>query len=116
MAWLKKLNYLEKYYKLKMLKKALKPLLKRENQITKINNKGGIKMNIYVLLKRTFDKEDKIVIEDGEILDDEAEFIINPYDEYAVEEANNQRDAHGGEVTVVTIGEEDSEKQLRTAL
>src|SRR5699024_8696297 len=73
-------------------------------------------MNIYVLLKRTFDTEDKIVIEDGEILDDEAEFIINPYDEYAVEEAINQRDAHGGEVTVVTIGEEDSEKQLRTAL
>src|SRR5699024_1598023 len=73
-------------------------------------------MTIYVLLKRTFDTEDKIVIEDGEILDDEAEFIINPYDEYAVEEAINQRDAHVGEVTVVTIGEEDSEKQLRTAL
>src|SRR5690625_7650786 len=73
-------------------------------------------MNIYVLLKRTFDTEDKIVIEDGEILDDEAEFIINPYDEYAVEEAINQRDAHGGEVTVVTIGGEDSEKQLRTDL
>src|SRR5699024_8175500 len=70
-------------------------------------------MNIYVLLKRTFDTEDKIVIEDGEILDDEAEFIINPYDEYAVEEAINQRDAHGG---VVTIGEEDAEQQLRTAL
>ena len=73
-------------------------------------------MNIYVLLKRTFDTEDKIVIENGEIADDDAEFIINPYDEYAVEEAIVQRDAHGGEVTVITIGEEDSEKQLRTAL
>lgn len=73
-------------------------------------------MNIYVLLKRTFDTEDKIVIENGEISDDDAEFIINPYDEYAVEEAIVQRDAHGGEVTVVTIGEEDAEKQLRTAL
>src|SRR5690625_7460397 len=73
-------------------------------------------MNIYVLLKRTFDTEDKIVLEDGEILDDEGEFIINPYDEYAVEEAITQRDEHGGEVTVVTSGDEDSEKQLRTAL
>lgn len=73
-------------------------------------------MNIYVLLKRTFDTEDKIVITDGEIEDDDAEFIINPYDEYAVEEAIKQRDEHGGEVTVVTIGDEDSEKQLRTAL
>src|SRR5699024_7502270 len=73
-------------------------------------------MNIYVLLKRTFDTEDKIVIEDGEILDDEAEFIINHYDEYAVEEAINQRDAHGGEVTVVKIGKKISEKQLRPVL
>src|SRR5690625_3614381 len=72
-------------------------------------------INIYVLLKKTFDKEEKIVIADGQIEDDSAEFIINPYDEYAVEEAIKQRDEHGGEVTVVTIGDEDSEKQLRTA-
>src|SRR5699024_8263833 len=37
-------------------------------------------------------------------------------DEYAVEEAIKQRDEPGGEVTVVTVGDEDSEKQLRTAL
>ncbi|MBM7597768.1 electron transfer flavoprotein beta subunit [Virgibacillus halotolerans] len=73
-------------------------------------------MNIYVLLKKTFDTEEKIAVSGGVIEDDGAEFIINPYDEYAVEEAINQRDAHGGEVTVVTVGDEDSEKQLRTAL
>ncbi|WP_047981657.1 electron transfer flavoprotein subunit beta/FixA family protein [Ornithinibacillus contaminans] len=73
-------------------------------------------MNIYVLLKKTFDTEEKIVVSDGRIEDEGAEFIINPYDEYAVEEAIKQRDEHGGEVTVVTIGDEDSEKQLRTAL
>ncbi|MGM8213310.1 electron transfer flavoprotein subunit beta/FixA family protein [Virgibacillus sp. W0430] len=73
-------------------------------------------MDIYVLLKQTFDTEDKIVVHDGQIEEDDAEFIINPYDEYAIEEAITQRDAHGGEVTVVTVGGEDSEKQLRTAL
>jgi len=73
-------------------------------------------MNIYVLLKKTFDTEDKIVINDGVIEDDGVEYIINPYDEYAIEEAINQRDEHGGEVTVVTIGDSDSEQQLRTAL
>ncbi|ELK47241.1 MULTISPECIES: electron transfer flavoprotein subunit beta/FixA family protein [unclassified Halobacillus] len=73
-------------------------------------------MNIYVLLKRTFDTEEKIAVKNGAIQEDGAEFIINPYDEYAVEEAITLRDAHGGEVTVVTIGEEESEKQLRTAL
>ncbi|MFD1414945.1 electron transfer flavoprotein subunit beta/FixA family protein [Oceanobacillus jeddahense] len=73
-------------------------------------------MNIYVLLKKTFDTEEKISVTGGVIEDQGAEFIINPYDEYAVEEAINQRDIHGGEVTVITIGDEDSEKQLRTAL
>ncbi|MYL41584.1 electron transfer flavoprotein subunit beta/FixA family protein [Virgibacillus salexigens] len=73
-------------------------------------------MNIFVLLKKTFDTEEKINVSNGKIEEDGAEFIINPYDEYAVEEAINQRDEHGGEVTVVTIGDEESEKQLRTAL
>ncbi|MCD5323787.1 MULTISPECIES: electron transfer flavoprotein subunit beta/FixA family protein [Pontibacillus] len=73
-------------------------------------------MNIYVLMKRTFDTEEKIQIDGGRIEEEGAEFIINPYDEYAIEEAIQLRDEHGGEVTVVTIGEEESEKQLRTAL
>lgn len=77
---------------------------------------GRTSMDIYVLLKRTFDTEEKVVVSDGEIEQDGAEFIINPYDEYAIEEAIIQRDEHGGEVTVITIGDEDSEKQLRTAL
>ncbi|MBD8026297.1 electron transfer flavoprotein subunit beta/FixA family protein [Ureibacillus sp. Re31] len=73
-------------------------------------------MNIFVLVKRTFDTEEKIVIANGKIQDDGAEYIINPYDEYAIEEAIQLRDANSGKVTVVTIGGEDAEKQLRTAL
>ena len=73
-------------------------------------------MNIYVLVKRTFDTEEKIVVSGGKIQEDGAEFIINPYDEYAIEEAIQVRDAQGGEVTVLTLGGEDAEKQLRTAL
>ncbi|KGA96560.1 electron transfer flavoprotein subunit beta [Alkalihalobacillus alcalophilus ATCC 27647 = CGMCC 1.3604] len=73
-------------------------------------------MNIFVIMKRTFDTEEKIVIQNGKVDEESAEFIINPYDEYAIEEAIVLRDEHGGEVTVVTVGEEESEKQLRTAL
>ncbi|MED2972993.1 electron transfer flavoprotein subunit beta/FixA family protein [Fictibacillus sp. B-59209] len=73
-------------------------------------------MNLYVILKRTFDTEEKISISNGQISHDSAEYIINPYDEYAIEEAITLRDAHGGEVTVVTVGTEESEKELRTAL
>ncbi|MDF0726707.1 electron transfer flavoprotein subunit beta/FixA family protein [Cytobacillus sp. S13-E01] len=73
-------------------------------------------MNIFVIMKRTFDTEEKIVVKNGQISEDGAEFIINPYDEYAIEEAIQVRDAQGGEVTVVTVGNEDAEKELRTAL
>ncbi|SDH75758.1 electron transfer flavoprotein subunit beta/FixA family protein [Alteribacillus bidgolensis] len=73
-------------------------------------------MNIFVIMKRTFDTEEKIVINDGVIDEEGAEFIINPYDEYAIEEAIVLRDEHGGEVTVVTVGDEEAEKELRTAL
>ncbi|NNU95826.1 electron transfer flavoprotein subunit beta/FixA family protein [Anoxybacillus sp. EFIL] len=73
-------------------------------------------MNIFVLMKRTFDTEEKIVIQNGKVSEEGAEFIINPYDEYAIEEAIQVRDQHGGEVTVVTVGNEDAEKELRTAL
>lgn len=73
-------------------------------------------MNIYVLMKRTFDTEEKISISGGKINEDGAEFIINPYDEYAIEEAIQVRDANGGEVIVISVGNEEAEKQLRTAL
>jgi electron transfer flavoprotein beta subunit len=77
---------------------------------------GEWEMNIFVIMKRTFDTEEKITVQNGKISEDGAEFIINPYDEYAIEEAIQLRDANGGEVTVVTIGGEESDKELRTAL
>jgi electron transfer flavoprotein beta subunit len=73
-------------------------------------------MNIYVVMKRTFDTEEKLVIKNGAIEEEGAEFIINPYDEYAIEEAIQLKDKHGGEVTIITVGGEDAEKVLRTAL
>ncbi|RST59815.1 electron transfer flavoprotein subunit beta/FixA family protein [Siminovitchia terrae] len=73
-------------------------------------------MNIFVMMKRTFDTEEKLSIQNGEIVDTDAEYIINPYDEYAIEEAVQLRDVHGGQVTVLTVGDEEAEKELRTAL
>lgn len=73
-------------------------------------------MNIFVIIKRTFDTEEKINIKDGKVCEDGVTFIINPYDEYAIEEALKLKEEHGGEVTVVTLGGEEAQKQLRTAL
>lgn len=73
-------------------------------------------MNILVVMKQTFDTEEKISIQSGRINEDGVEFIINPYDEYAVEEAIKLRDEFGGEVTVMTVGPTRAENALRTAL
>jgi electron transfer flavoprotein beta subunit len=73
-------------------------------------------LNILVLLKQTFSTEEKIVIKDGRIHEEGVQFIINPYDEYAVEEGIRLKEKHGGEVTVVTVGPSRAENALRTAL
>jgi electron transfer flavoprotein beta subunit len=73
-------------------------------------------MNILVLLKQTFDTEETIVVEDGQISEDGVKFIINPYDEYAVEEAVKLKEDHGGEVTVISVGPSRTEEAIRTAL
>ena len=42
--------------------------------------------------------------------------ILNPYDEFAVEEALRLREAHGGDVWVVTVGPASAVDVLRTAI
>lgn len=73
-------------------------------------------MEILVLLKQTFDTEAKVTVKDGRIVDDDVTLVINPYDEYAVEEALKLREAHGGTVTVASVGPDRVEEALRRAL
>ena len=73
-------------------------------------------MNTIVLMKQTFDTEEKITLASGEVSEDGAKFVINPYDEYAVEQAIQLREQFGGKVTVVTAGPDRSAEALRTAL
>lgn len=73
-------------------------------------------MHVVVLLKQTFDTEEKIVITEGKVEEDGVKFVINPYDEYAVEEALRLKEAFGGTVTVVSAGPERAAEALRAAL
>lgn len=77
-------------------------------------------MKILVLLKRVPDTEAKILInkEGSGIREDGVKFIINPYDEYAVEQGLLLREKIGGDskVTVVCIGPSEATEQIRTAL
>ncbi len=43
-------------------------------------------------------------------------FIINPYDEYAVEEALKTKEALGGEVVVISLGGDEVKETIRKAL
>lgn len=71
---------------------------------------------IVVLLKQTFDTEEKIHINNGEVNEDGVKFIINPYDEYALEEALRIKEQHGAEIIVISVGPERSTHALRSAL
>lgn len=73
-------------------------------------------MNILVFLKQTFDTEARIVIKDGQISDEDVTYVINPYDEYAVEEAIKLKEAGGGNVTVICVGPDRAEETVRKAL
>ncbi len=74
-------------------------------------------MDIIVCLKQTFDTEAKIVIDgSGKIDPTGVNLVINPYDEFAVEEALKLREKFGGQVTLVSMGGERVQESLRTAL
>ena len=75
-------------------------------------------MNIIVCLKQVPDTESQIKIaSDGKsIVSDDFKWIMNPYDEYCVEEGLRLKEKLGGEVTVVGLGPKRVTESIRTAL
>ena len=75
-------------------------------------------MEIAVLLKQVPATESLIEIADDgtAIKTDGINWVMNPYDELAVEEALQIRDEAGGTVTVFSMGPEKAVEALRTAL
>ncbi len=75
-------------------------------------------MKILVTVKRVTDYERKVKIApDGSALVTEGmNFVANPFDEIAVEEALRLVKVHGGEIVVVSVGPKDASQQIRQAL
>lgn len=74
-------------------------------------------MNIAVCVKQVIDTEaEKKLDPTTWRLDRSVTCILNPYDEYAVEEALRIKEAHGGEVTAVCVGPQKAEEAVRKAL
>ncbi len=75
-------------------------------------------MDIVVLVKQVPDTESLVQIAgDGvSIKKDDIKWIMNPYDELAVEEALRIKEAKGGTVTVLSVGAQKAQETIRTAL
>lgn len=75
-------------------------------------------MNIAVCIKQVPDTETKVKVSDDHksIIEDDINFILNPYDEFAVEEALKQKEAQGGDVTIIALGPDRTASAIRSAL
>jgi electron transfer flavoprotein beta subunit len=75
-------------------------------------------MNIVVCVKQVPDTavERKLKSSDSTLDRESVDGVMNEIDEYAVEEALRLTEAHGGEVTVLTMGPEKAAETIRKAL
>ena len=75
-------------------------------------------MNIVVLMKQVPDTyaERKLSASDNTLDRDASDAVINEIDEYAIEEGLLLKEAHGGEVTILTMGPERATESIRKAL
>ena len=74
-------------------------------------------MRIVVCTKEVPDTAAKVEVKDGKVSWGDAPLVINPWDEYAVEEAVLMKENHGAEsVTVVGMGTEATKDAIKHAL
>ena len=74
-------------------------------------------MNIYVCVKHVPDSAATITIREKNQIDESVTFLLNPYDEHAVEEAARlNAKTEGSEVVAVTVGKEAAMTTLQSAL
>ncbi|KAA3437879.1 electron transfer flavoprotein subunit beta/FixA family protein [Rufibacter hautae] len=75
-------------------------------------------MKILVCISNVPDTTTKITFSpDGKAFNTAGvQFVINPYDEYALTRAIELKEAQGGTVTVLNVGEADTEPNIRKAL
>lgn len=75
-------------------------------------------MKIAVCISHVPDTATKIKIgNDGKSIDPtDVTYILNPYDEFAIEEALKTKEKVGGEVVIISLGQDSSKETIRKAL
>lgn len=71
--------------------------------------------NIVVLVKRVPDTNAKITVSGGKLDLAAVKFVISPFDEFAIEAALRHKEANGGTITALTLGDVDCDKVLKDA-
>lgn len=75
-------------------------------------------MNIIVCVKQVPDTETRVRVKDAGcgVVRDNVKFIMNPFDEFALEEAVRIKEKKGGQVVALTLGPDRAKEMLRTCL
>jgi len=73
-------------------------------------------LNIVVCVKQTPDTAATVTVEGGQVSWGDSPLVLNPWDEYAVEQALRTKEAHGGHVTAISLGPESAKDALKQAL
>ena len=71
--------------------------------------------NIVVLVKRVPDTNARIVVSGDRVDLSAVKWVISPYDEFAIENALQHKEAAGGSVTALTLGPAGADKVLKDA-
>jgi electron transfer flavoprotein beta subunit len=73
-------------------------------------------LNIVVCVKQAPDTAATVTVDDGKVSWGDAPLVLNPWDEYAVEQALLTKEEFGGKITAISMGPEDAKEALKTAL
>jgi electron transfer flavoprotein beta subunit len=73
-------------------------------------------MNSIVCLKEVPDTETRIEVRDGAVVEEGIQYVVNPYDEFALEEALTWQEKLGGRVTLVSLGPERARESILKGL
>jgi electron transfer flavoprotein beta subunit len=78
----------------------------------------GVRMNILVCVARVPDTASRVIVgADGKSIDPTGiKYVVNPFDEFALEEGLRLREKNGGTVTALVVGTEAAKETLRTSL
>lgn len=74
-------------------------------------------MHVVVCTKLTPDTTAKVTVDErGVVSWGDAKLVVNPWDEYAIEEAIRLKEAHGGTATVICMGPEEYKEALKESV